>query len=64
MVRIKVLNEKGHTELEMPKSKAAEYIQEQIASGKWAFIDGVFQPNVKTLEEDAEVIITARLMGG
>ena len=64
MVRIKVLNEKGHEELEMPKSEAAEYVREQIASGKWVFVNGVFQPKVERLEETAEIVITARLMGG
>jgi hypothetical protein len=64
VVKIKILNEKGHEELEMPKSRASAYIEEQIHSGKWAFIDGMFQPKVEKLREDAEVIITVKLMGG
>jgi hypothetical protein len=64
MVRIKVLNEKGHEEIELAHGQAAEYLQQQIASGKWAFVDGVFQPRPEIMEETAEVIITMKLMGG
>ena len=64
MVKIKVLNEEGHQELEMPKSEAVRYVEEQIASGKWVFVDGVFQPKAENLKETSEVVITVRMMGG
>ena len=64
MVRIRVLNEKGHEEMELSQGKAVEYIQQQIATGKWAFVDGMFQPKVEVLEDTAEVVITMKLMGG
>ncbi|MCD6590390.1 MAG: hypothetical protein J7K72_00265 [Candidatus Aenigmarchaeota archaeon] len=49
MVSIWVLNEKGHEELIMSKSEAVVYLKEQIASGKWVFVDGVFQPKPENI---------------
>ncbi|MCD6496564.1 MAG: hypothetical protein J7K54_04805 [Candidatus Aenigmarchaeota archaeon] len=64
MVKIKVLNENGHTELELKTEEATSYIAEQIAAGKWVFKDGMFQPAADSIEDDSEVIITDRLVGG
>lgn len=64
MVKIKILDESGHTEMEMTKKEAMIYIENQIKAGMWVFVDGKFTPNIEDIEENVDVIITQKLLGG
>ena len=66
MVKVKILNEKGHTDLDLMPREAAELVAQETASGKWAFVDGVFMEAVafSVLRAASEVVITNKLMGG
>ena len=66
MVKVKILNEKGHTDLDLGPREAAELVAQETASGKWAFVDGVFMEAVSlsVLRAASEVVVTNKLMGG
>lgn len=66
MTQIKILDQTGHTQIEAAPQQAMEIVTQEIASGKWAFVDGVFCPAVteQSMASAMEVVVTMRLMGG
>ena len=63
MMRVKVVNER-QAGAEAPGSRALEYMQNQLASGKWIFVNGMLQIKPVVNEQTGEIVITMKLMGG
>lgn len=68
MVKVKILNEKGHEELDLSSQKALEMVKEQGSNGSWAFLDGVFQEagqvTIREVRTVREIVITPALQAG
>ena len=65
-VKLKILDETGHTELALASEQAHQKVEESLSSGKWVFLDGMFREKVsrRDLESAGEIIISPRLLGG
>lgn len=66
-MKILVLNEKGHQELQLDVKEAVQTIQK--IPNRWVFVDGEFVSETESISEDAikeckEIIITPKLIGG
>lgn len=66
-MKILVLNEKGHQELQLDVKEAVQAIQK--IPNRWVFVDGEFVSETESISEDAikeckEIIITPKLIGG
>lgn len=67
-MRILILNEKGHQELQFVDVKEAVQTIQKIPN-RWVFVDGEFVSETENITEDAikecqEIIITTKLIGG
>lgn len=68
MVCVKILDESGHTELQLETEEAVGTIQDHTQKGEWIFVDGKYYPIQEItpglLEDASECVITPAIQAG
>jgi hypothetical protein len=68
MVKVKILDESGHTEQILEAEEAVETVLNHCQNGKWVYVDGKYYPLPEitsgTLEDAAECVITPPIQAG